>query len=115
MNFIILELLITCLIMTYLLVNGEKDYISCHNYSREEIVKYVEYLKNKSGIPIARLRKFWHTDTPSVQGVWTPFTNKDPTLINRNIPDSTLSDAVLSEKSATDVLRDLASHKTEVN
>jgi large subunit ribosomal protein L43 len=27
-----------------------------------------------------RLRKFWHTEFPSIQGPWTPFTFRDPKL-----------------------------------
>jgi len=85
-------------------LNGEKDYQSCCNYSREEMVKYIEYLKNKSGFPIARLRKFWHTDNPSIQGIWSPFTNMDPKMNVRTFPDSEAFRVNVKHLSATEIL-----------
>lgn len=49
------------------------------NYSREDIVKWMELLRTQfhDGTKL-RLRKLWHTEFPSIQGPWTPFTFKDP-------------------------------------
>jgi len=87
-------------------LNGEQDYISCHQFSNEEVIKHVRYLTEKSGFPIIRLRKFWHTDTPSIQGIWTPFDRIDPEMniaefpLNLNYPKTQLS--------ATDILQQMA-------
>lgn len=94
-------------------LNGHKDYVNCHNYTREEVVKYVDYLTHKSGFPVVRLRKFWHTDSPSIQGVWTPFTRMDPRVNVLDITDQrreqlASSRAASSKVSATEILRRIA-------
>lgn len=38
-----------------------------------------------------RLRRLWHTDFPSIQGPWTPFTFKDPSLNLAEYPDVSLN------------------------
>ena len=37
--------------------------------------------------PALRLLKLWHTDFPSIQGPWTPFTFKNPPLNQIKFPD----------------------------
>lgn len=37
-----------------------------------------------------RLRKYWHTEFPSIQGPWTPFTFRDPKLNITELPDVSL-------------------------
>nr|CAD7454530.1 unnamed protein product [Timema tahoe] len=61
-------------------LNGERQVINCHNFSREEVSKWVTLLRTQSGNPTIRYRKLWHTDSPSIQGPWTPFTNRRPEL-----------------------------------
>jgi len=61
-------------------VNGEKDYLSCHEFNREEVLKWLSYMTTRSGIPVMRFRKYQHTDYPSIQGVWTPFTHQAPEM-----------------------------------
>lgn len=34
----------------------------------------------RSGNPVERLRKYQHTDHPSIQGPWTPWTHRDPEI-----------------------------------
>ena len=46
----------------------------------------------------------WHTECPSIQGVWSPFTNMDPTLNITQFPSKILSKPVWEEKSATEEL-----------
>lgn len=86
-------------------LNGHTDYINCQNYSRDEVAKYIEYLRAKSGFPIIRFRKFWHTDSPSVQGVWTPFTHIDTDINVMSFPNESLSAARKLEPTATDLVR----------
>ena len=61
-------------------MNGEKDYLSCHEFNREEVFKWLSYMTTRSGIPVMRFRKYQHTDYPSIQGVWTPFTHQAPEM-----------------------------------
>lgn len=79
--------------LTYLfLVNGDTQWMSARNFTREEISKWLELLKtqqtNHTGI---RVRKLAHTDHPSIQGPWTPYTFRDPKLNLVKFPDNNLS------------------------
>ncbi|CAH1782888.1 unnamed protein product [Owenia fusiformis] len=58
-------------------LNTESVYLNVHKNDQEEVCKWVEHLRTRSGEPIVRLRKKWFTNNPSIQGIWTPFTNKD--------------------------------------
>lgn len=75
-----------------LLVNGETQWLSCRNFTREEVSKWLELLRtqqtNHTG---TRVRKLWYTDHPSIQGPWTPFTFRDPKLNLVKYPDLKLS------------------------
>ncbi|EEC00211.1 ribosomal protein L43, putative [Ixodes scapularis] len=48
-------------------LNGERDTMRVADQSSAELVKWIEYLRTRSGMPIVRLRKFAHTDHPSIQ------------------------------------------------
>ena len=61
-------------------VNGTVRKIPLLNKAREDIQSEVELLKNQSGRDIIKMRKWWHTDNPSIQGMWHPFTNKSTDL-----------------------------------
>lgn len=54
-----------------------EESINCK--SVEEITALVQKLANQSGLDIIRIRKPFHTDSPSIQGQWHPFTNKPTT------------------------------------
>lgn len=61
-------------------LNGTVRKIPLLNKAREDIQSEVELLKNQSGRDIIKMRKWWHTDNPSIQGMWHPFTNKSTDL-----------------------------------
>lgn len=70
------------------IVNGETHWMSIANYSREDIVQWMELLKTQyHNGPDYRLLKLWHTDFPSIQGPWTPFTFKEPSLNQIQFPN----------------------------
>lgn len=73
-------LTIDYLIFISVLVNGETETVGCNKMTREEICKWLNWLKTRSGLPEMRYMKMWHTDNPSIQGVWSPFTHRDPAL-----------------------------------
>ncbi|XP_076306022.1 mitochondrial ribosomal protein L43 [Tachypleus tridentatus] len=89
-------------------LNGHKDYITCNNFTQDEVRKWLEYLKNKSGFPIIRLRKHWHTDHPSIQGVWNPFTHKPSYLNVATFPVKERSEYKSLMPSATEQLVQIA-------
>lgn len=85
-------------------LNGQREVISCHNFTSQEMIKWLNLYTTRSGIPLKRYLKMWHTECPSIQGVWSPFTNMDPTLNITQFPSKKLSSPVWEEKSATEEL-----------
>ncbi|XP_033466849.1 large ribosomal subunit protein mL43 [Epinephelus lanceolatus] len=45
-----------------------------------QISELLTKLTNQSGLDIIRIRKPFHTDNPSIQGQWHPFTNRPPSI-----------------------------------
>lgn len=45
-----------------------------------QISELLTKLTNQSGLEIIRIRKPFHTDSPSIQGQWHPFTNRPPCI-----------------------------------
>uniref|UniRef100_A0AAV2LJZ4 Large ribosomal subunit protein mL43 n=1 Tax=Knipowitschia caucasica TaxID=637954 RepID=A0AAV2LJZ4_KNICA len=45
-----------------------------------QISELLTKLTNQSGLDIIRIRKPFHTDAPSIQGQWHPFTNRPPSI-----------------------------------
>ncbi|XP_071448209.1 large ribosomal subunit protein mL43 [Hetaerina americana] len=88
-------------------LNGEKQCVSCHNYTEEEVVKWMELLRTQQGGLTVRYRKTWHTDNPSIQGVWTPMTNRPPHLNVTKFPNEELSKPLNLEKTATEQVIEL--------
>ncbi|KAG7298529.1 hypothetical protein JYU34_018169 [Plutella xylostella] len=69
-------------------LNGDRVWMSVNNKSQSEITKWIEVLRTQAGdVSATRLRKYQYTDYPSVQGPWTPFTFKDPSLNTAKLPD----------------------------
>ena len=75
---------------------------------KDEVCKWLEFARTRSGEQIIRFRKPWHTDNPSIQGVWHPFLNKDPAINVKTFPDKELSEYIETELSATEKLRRMA-------
>lgn len=70
--------------------------------NKDQICKWIETYRTRSGDKIIRYRKPWHTDTPSIQGVWHPFMFKDPKISTKTFPDDGLSRYITQEPSATE-------------
>ena len=75
---------------------------------QNEIREWVEHFRLRSGQDLVRLVKPWHTDSPSIQGIWTPFTNKNTTDNVTTFPDKELSQFVPIEKTSSEKLLELA-------
>lgn len=89
-------------------LNGHKQYRAFPKQPRDEIVKWVEFARTQSGYPISRFIKNIHTDTPSIQGVWTPFTHKPSWHNITSFPNEELSKAETFFPSATEQLLEIA-------
>uniref|UniRef100_A0A8D9BW21 Large ribosomal subunit protein mL43 n=1 Tax=Cacopsylla melanoneura TaxID=428564 RepID=A0A8D9BW21_9HEMI len=93
------------LIAEYL--NGERFHMSFHNFNREEITKWLNLMKTRAGAPIMAYRKLWHTNNPSIQGVWSPFVNQDTSLNITSFPNDKLSRMIQTEPTATELLLEM--------
>lgn len=89
-------------------LNGERDDLRVNDHSCEELVKWIEHLRTRSGFPIVKLRKFWHTDHPSIQGFWTPFTNRPTEQNLLQFPNEEMSKFKSVFPTATEQLQQLA-------
>ena len=85
-------------------MNGREERVYTNNMDAEEVCKWMEHLRTRSGVQIVNLRKEWHTDNPSIQGVWHPFLNKNSSLATCSFPAPDLYRAENTEKSATDIV-----------
>nr|SVE86451.1 EOG090X0FS9 [Daphnia similis]SVE87078.1 EOG090X0FS9 [Daphnia similis]SVE87702.1 EOG090X0FS9 [Daphnia similis] len=91
-----------CMVAEYL--NGEREYLSCHEFSRDEVYKWLSYMCTRSGIPVMRFRKYQHTDYPTIQGVWNPFTHQAPEINVAEFPHEVLSKPIDQGPTATEQL-----------
>ncbi|XP_041938391.1 39S ribosomal protein L43, mitochondrial [Alosa sapidissima] len=66
------------LVAEYLNGNVREEKIT--GKTSQEISDLVTKLTNQSGLDIIRIRKPYHTDSPSIQGQWHPFTNRPPSV-----------------------------------
>ncbi|KZC13083.1 PREDICTED: 39S ribosomal protein L43, mitochondrial [Dufourea novaeangliae] len=84
-------------------LNGETQWMGVANYSREDIFQWMQLLKTQyhDGTSI-RLMKLWRTDFPSIQGPWTPFTFKEPSVNHTQLPDKQLSEFIHHQPTATE-------------
>ena len=87
-------------------VDGKSVQFYVENQSASELCQWIEHLRCRSGSEIVRLRKTWHTDTPSVQGIWTPFTHLSSRTAVTSLPNDSLSRCFASD-SASDYLSKL--------
>lgn len=89
-------------------LNGDRHWLCLRNCSEEEVTKWVNLLRTQNGNSSAtRLRKLFHTDQPSIQGPWTPYTHANPALNTTTFPDDGLSKPVDVEQSATEKLLEI--------
>lgn len=69
------------------LVNGHRHYMDYTNFTRDNVNKWMTFHRTSVGWPKTKWRKLMYTETPSIQGVWSPFTNSDPQLNITKFPN----------------------------
>ncbi|XP_076651253.1 mitochondrial ribosomal protein L43 [Halictus rubicundus] len=96
-------------------LNGETHWISVSNYSHEDVYQWMNLLKTQyhDGSSL-RLLKLWRTDFPSIQGPWTPFTFKDPSIHTARFPNNELSKHRTLTPTATEELIRLFKEQQEM-
>ncbi|XP_037081453.1 39S ribosomal protein L43, mitochondrial-like [Pollicipes pollicipes] len=87
-------------------LNGETEILGIKCMSEHEVAQWLEVARGSSGQPVARLRKLQHTDHPSIQGVWTPWTNVPPQANVETFPSEAYR-APQREQSATERLQEI--------
>jgi large subunit ribosomal protein L43 len=81
--------------------------LSIARFEREEIRKWIEILKTEGGQGEMRYKQYQNTDSPTIQGVWTPFTHK---ALDKNItvfPKEEFAIPSHTKKSATEILSEM--------
>jgi large subunit ribosomal protein L43 len=85
-------------------LNGERHWMSLQNCEMEEVAKWLEVLSTSASEGNIRYKAFQHTDNPSVQGVWTPFTYKTPDHNIMEFPNAQFRDPENTLPTASDVV-----------
>jgi len=96
-------------------LNGRRAGVHASNFDRVEINRWVNYLRTRSGQRIVEFKVNQHTEIPSVQGFWNPFTNS-PT--DRNIiqyPNQEIGFYAPGDLSATERLLEMIKEKQPGN
>ncbi|XP_076164851.1 mitochondrial ribosomal protein L43 [Ptiloglossa arizonensis] len=95
-------------------LNGEIQWMNVAKYSHKDIIQFMELLRTQyhDGSSL-RLLKLWHTNFPSIQGPWTPFTFKDPSLNHANFPNKELGKYIMHKSTATEELIRLYENQQE--
>ncbi|CAF4232901.1 unnamed protein product [Rotaria socialis] len=88
-------------------LTGDRQWIPLSNCDREKVNWWIHSLLTQKGDPQWRLLKQMHTDSPSVQGIWTPFTNKPIDRITRMYPDKDLTEMEYPHITATQQIQEL--------
>ncbi|XP_067951056.1 large ribosomal subunit protein mL43-like [Watersipora subatra] len=87
-------------------LNGKTHIIPIGNQTSEQVIEWLDWLRTRSGEELYRIRKNQHTDTPSIQGTWAPFTNKQYYPPDFTFPNSEHFKARRFKKSATELLQE---------
>ncbi|KAG7267649.1 hypothetical protein CRUP_002017 [Coryphaenoides rupestris] len=61
-------------------MNGNVREKTVTSKTSKEISEILTQMANQSGLDIIRIRKPFHTDNPSIQGQWHPFTHRPPSI-----------------------------------
>ncbi|OQV23836.1 putative 39S ribosomal protein L43, mitochondrial [Hypsibius exemplaris] len=96
-------------------LNGRTEVMNASEYSREQVIKFVEQLRCRSGVEIVRIRKDMRTNNISIQGPWHPFLNQPTEWNLKKFPDAPGLRALKMGKSATDIVLEMAREQGVLN
>lgn len=89
-------------------MNGQQQTLDVHEFTREKLNRWIEFMRTRKGDHLVRLLKKQQTYNPSVQGVWNPFTNKKSEIAIENFPSQRLNQPLVREPTATEKILELA-------
>lgn len=98
-------------VMTAEYIDGNRHTLSFWRKSASEIEHWIDYHVTRSGRELYKLHSPISSYRPSVQGIWTPFYFRDPSLINTQFPNEELGRCIPGRPSATDQLVEKAKEK----
>lgn len=78
--------------------------MSVNNFTREEVIRWLNLLKTQSGQIQGRLSQQQNTQNPSIQGPWTPFMYRNPEFNVSTFPQEKYSLPKNLAPSATEIL-----------
>ncbi len=89
-------------------LNGMSHWMSTKNFSRIEIMWWLDFLKTRSGYELSQLLSPNNVSLPSIQGPWNPFLNR-PTILNiSQFPNTERGEYIYDQPSATQQLIEIA-------
>ncbi|GFN75368.1 39S ribosomal protein l43, mitochondrial-like [Plakobranchus ocellatus] len=83
-------------------LNGRRESMEMMRKEPQEICKWAEYMRGRSGVQIVNMIHNNHTETPSTQGIWHPFMFRDSETAVAKFPDPKYSAVRETGKTATD-------------
>lgn len=89
-------------------LNGAEHYLNFHRMSATQVEAWVHWFLTRSGHELYKLHRPETTYRPSIQGIWTPFTFRDPATNTTQFPAEELSRHIRKFPSATEQLVEIA-------
>lgn len=89
-------------------LNGERHWLCVRSFTEQQLSKWIDLMRTQNENSSAvRRRKHWHTDWPSIQGAWTPFTHQHPECTDATFPNQKFSAPLDQKPTATDLLLEM--------
>lgn len=88
-------------------LGGQHQYLSLYRMSCDQIEAWIGWFLTRSGNELYNLKRSVASHRPSVQGIWTPFTFRDPKLNLTEFPSEEFGKHISSEPSATETIEQM--------
>lgn len=89
-------------------LDGNKQYVSLFKMSAAQVEAWIEWFISRSGKDLYKLQRPTASSRPSIQGIWTPFTFRDPETNIIKFPNAERGRHIPERPSATEQLEKLA-------
>lgn len=89
-------------------LNGANHHLSFYNMSAAQIECWIKWHITRSGYELYRLDKSINSAHTSIQGIWNPFTFRDPSLNTTKFPNEEVGRHSSVHPSATEQLVEIA-------
>jgi len=86
-------------------LNGGREWISLTAMPCEEVIRWIEVSRTAAGYGEMHFKTYQHSDTPSIQGPWNPFTHESPSKNVMQFPHEEMRDPINLKPTATDIIK----------